>query len=277
MDREANNEEVLADLCNRFNRAAEQAIPQLAIRKFYPRPFWTERLKQTRETQEKLYKKYRRKLLQNFTLWKRAKANNKKALKKKRKSWIEFASKFNYKTPTMVIYENVRKLKGTQCRKIIPLKEHDQYYTTNEEIENKVGKTFSGIANPRNYTPAFRKIKEQQEKIPVKFIPDGEHEYNRNCTRIEMDMALRKSKNTAPGPDNICYQMIREFPNNVKHYLLEIYNKFWNEAYFLDECRSATVIAFPKPDNDHSKADNYRPITGVVGCIVIPLFVYLLE
>ena len=31
VDREANNEEVLADLYNRFNRAVEQAIPQLAV------------------------------------------------------------------------------------------------------------------------------------------------------------------------------------------------------------------------------------------------------
>ena len=103
----------------------------------------------------------------------------------------------------------------------------------------------------------FTIIKEQQEKIAIKFTLDGEHEYNRNFSRIKMDMALRKSRNTAPGPDNICYQMIRELPENVKDYLLEIYNKYWNEAYFLDEWRSATVIAFPKPDKDYSKAENY--------------------
>ena len=31
VDREANNEKILADLYNRFNRAAEQAMPQLAM------------------------------------------------------------------------------------------------------------------------------------------------------------------------------------------------------------------------------------------------------
>ena len=109
-------------------------------------------MKQTRETRERLYKKYRRrKSLQNFIRWKQVKAEHRKAVKEeKRKSWIEFASKFSYKTPTSVIYENVRKLKGTQCRKINILKDHDQYYTTNEEIANKLGKTFSDISNPRN-------------------------------------------------------------------------------------------------------------------------------
>ena len=99
-------------------------------------------MKQTRETRERLYKKYRRrKSLQNFIRWKLAKAEQRKALKEEKcKSWIEYASKVNYKTPTSVIYENVRKLKGTKCRKINILKDHDQYYTTNEEIAYKLGK-----------------------------------------------------------------------------------------------------------------------------------------
>ena len=92
---------------------------------------------------------------------------------------MEFASKFIYKTPTSVIYENVKKLKGTQCRKISILKDYDQY-ATNEEIANKLGKTFSDISNDRNYTTAFQKIKEQQERTPIKSIPNREHEYNRN-------------------------------------------------------------------------------------------------
>ena len=39
LDRDANNEEVLADLYNRFNRTAEHTMPRIAIRKFYPKQF----------------------------------------------------------------------------------------------------------------------------------------------------------------------------------------------------------------------------------------------
>ena len=46
-----------------------------------------------------------------------------------------------------------------------------------------------------------------------------------------------------------------------KKYLVNMFNKFWKEAYFPQQWREATVIAFPKPKKDHSNAENYRPIS----------------
>lgn len=88
------NDEILKDLYNRFDRAAEHASPKVVVGKYYPRPFWTEKLKQTREVRERLYKKYRRRMSpQNYVLWKKAKAEHRKALKEeKRKALKEFAS-----------------------------------------------------------------------------------------------------------------------------------------------------------------------------------------
>ena len=71
-------------------------------------------------------------------MWKRA------VVEEKKKSWIKIASTFNDKTPKATTYENLRKIKGFEKRKINVLKEHKRY-TTHSEMANKLRKTFSDI------------------------------------------------------------------------------------------------------------------------------------
>ena len=262
------NEELLLDLYSRINEAAEEAIPKIKCGKFYPKPFWNDRLKRTRETRERQYKKYRRrKSMQNYILWKRAKAEHRQAvIEEKRASWIKLASTFNYKTPKATIYENVRKIKGNRQRKINVLKEGDQYYTTHQEIANRLGQTFSNISSAENYQPNFKRVKDQEERKNLNFQSNEEQDYNKKFSLEELEAALQRTKNTVPGPDDVHYRMLREMPLCAKQYLLKIYNKFWNESYFPRQWRDATVVAFPKPDKDHSKAENYRPI-ALTSCL----------
>ena len=54
------NEEIMKEFYMRLERAAEAAIPTVNGGKFFPKPFWNDRLRQTRETRERLYRKYDR-------------------------------------------------------------------------------------------------------------------------------------------------------------------------------------------------------------------------
>lgn len=76
----------------------------------------------------------------------------------------------------------------------------------------------------------------------------------------EFHMATQRTKNSAPGPDGIFYQMLRNLPETAQEHLLKIINKFWIEGFFPDEWRKANVIALPKPGKDPSNPTNYRPI-----------------
>ena len=101
-------------------------------------------------------------------MWKRAKAEHRCAvMEEKRESWIKLASSFNSRTSKATIYENLRKIKGTPKRKINILKDGNQYYTTHNDIANKLGKTFSETSSATNYKQNFKVIKENEERIHI--------------------------------------------------------------------------------------------------------------
>ena len=75
-------EELMEDLYNRFYAAAKECIPTYKKAKYFPKPWWTEELKQSKQKRERLYQKYRRnKTEQNLIAWKRARAQHKYSTK----------------------------------------------------------------------------------------------------------------------------------------------------------------------------------------------------
>ena len=72
---------------------------------------------------------------------------------------------------------------------------------------------------------------------------------------------LSATNNTAPGPDNISYEILRHLPQESLTVLLNVFNKVWTTQSFPDSWRLATVIPIPKPGKDHTDASNYRPIS----------------
>jgi ribonuclease HI len=256
------HESLLDSLYHKFDDAAHQAIPTTKHSKFYPKPYWTAELTVSRLNREKLYQKYRkRKSLHNAIGWKRARAEFRNLLKKtRRQGWIKLASTFTHRTPMSEIYENVRKIQGRNKRKINFLFEHRSYFTTVPEIANLLAKSFSEISSANNYCNKFKFIKTNDEEYPIDFSSKNKECYNSLFSIHELEMALRKSKNSAPGPDRIFYQMIKMLPDNAKEHVLKIINIFWKNTYYPQRWKEAIVIAFPKPGKDHTNPKNYRPI-----------------
>ena len=67
------------------------------------------------------------------------------------------------------------------------------------------------------------------------------------------------SKDTATGPDDIHYQMLKHLETALDT-LLHIFNGIWTTGVFPESWRLATVIPIPKPRKDHAEPTNYRPI-----------------
>ncbi len=77
----------------------------------------------------------------------------------------------------------------------------------------------------------------------------------------ELQSALKMSKNTSPGRDNIPIQLIRNLPNIGLEYLLQIYNYIWTSHTFSTIWKQAIVIPLAKPNKDNMSPNNYRPIS----------------
>ena len=66
---------------------------------------------------------------------------------------------------------------------------------------------------------------------------------------------------SAPGPDQISYEILKHLPGQSLGVLLNISNKIWTTQAFPDSWSLATVIPIPKPGKDHTDPNNYRPIS----------------
>jgi len=82
----------------------------------------------------------------------------------------------------------------------------------------------------------------------------------------ELRDAISKSHDTATGPDDIHYQMLKHLPPNVMTTLLNSLNNIWQDGDFPSEWHFANVIPILKPDKDKSDPSNYRPIS-LTSCI----------
>uniref|UniRef100_A0A3Q3BE46 Reverse transcriptase domain-containing protein n=1 Tax=Kryptolebias marmoratus TaxID=37003 RepID=A0A3Q3BE46_KRYMA len=77
---------------------------------------------------------------------------------------------------------------------------------------------------------------------------------------MELNNALKKTKNTAPGKDQIWYRMIRQLSEKSKDIILQLYNKIWMEGQLPINWKESIIIPIAKPGKDHSNPENYRPI-----------------
>ena len=91
-------------------------------------------------------------------------------------------------------------------------------------------------------------------------------EYNNHFNLLELKDAIQKSHDTATGPDEIHYQMLKHLPENAFSTLLLIFNDIWATGVFPDSWRLATVILIPKPGKDHAEPTNYRPM-ALTSCL----------
>ena len=76
----------------------------------------------------------------------------------------------------------------------------------------------------------------------------------------EFDSTLNTFKHKAPGPSGITTLQLKNLPQNIKQYLLYIYNNAISAGYFPGSLKHAHMIFIPKAGSQHS-VKNYRPIS----------------
>ena len=84
----------------------------------------------------------------------------------------------------------------------------------------------------------------------------NDEKYNSPFTFSELSDALHKSRDTATGPDDIHYQILKHLPNRTLKTLFNILNDIWFTGKFPKDWSKATIIPTPKPNKDHTEATN---------------------
>ena len=187
--------------------------------------------------------------------------------KKKKESWEKFCSNLSFKTDTKKVWDIVRKIKGkanletNKC-----LKSGNTIITNRKEVANILAETIHKNSSSDHYSSEFQAIKNRAESKPIQFPEDSAQEYNILFSITELEDAILKSNNSAPGADEIHYQFLRHMPIKCLNVLLALFNHIWTSDYFPTTWSTAVVIPIPKPGKDHSNPGNYRPI-ALTSCL----------
>ena len=105
-----------------------------------------------------------------------------------------------------------------------------------------------------------------QQKFNLNFKSSNTEEYNNPFNLVELKEAINKCHDTATGPDEVHYQMLKHLPPKSLQALLDIFNDIWETGKFPESWELSTIIPDPKPGKDHTEPTNYRPI-ALTSCL----------
>ena len=100
--------------------------------------------------------------------------------------------------------------------------------------------------------PVFQNYQQEHEKRHIHFQSDNSEDYNEHFSLFELKTALSKAHDTATGPDEIHYQLLKHLPESCLKLLLHIYNHIWESGDFPSCWHNATIVPIPKPGKDHT-------------------------
>ena len=261
----------LSDFTSSLIDISSKCIPKTSTNPTKSNPWYNDECKEAIKTRKKAlnkFKKYPTKDNLNEVKVFRAKARRTIKISK-RKSWRSYVSKINHKTPIKKVWDMIRKISGKTKSPNYTHLNHpvtETKSTSKFDIAETLGETFLNNSCSRNYSEKFQKIKAEQEKIKLNFKSANTEEYNNLFNFDELLDAIKQSHDSATGPDEIHYQMLKHLPESSLQALLGIFNHIWTTGDFPENWRLATVIPIPKPGKDHAEPTNYRPI-ALTSCL----------
>ena len=261
----------ISDFTSSLIDISTKCIPKTSTNPTKSNPWYNDECKEAIKTRKKAlnkFKKYPTKDNLNEVKVFRAKARRTIKISK-RKSWRSYVSKINHKTPIKKVWDMIRKISGKAKSPSYNHLNHpvaETNSTSKFEIAETLGETFLNNSCSRNYSEKFQKNKAEQEKIKLNFKSANTEEYNNLFNFDELLDAIKQSHDSATGPDEVHYQMLKHLPESSLQALLGIFNHIWTTGDFPEDWRLATVIPIPKPGKDPAEPTNYRPI-ALTSCL----------
>ena len=170
-------------------------------------------------------------------------------------------------TPMKKIWQMIRRISGkADPAAISHLKVNNSTIEQPGEIADILASTIAHNSSSEHYTDRFQRLKAREEKKQIRFSSNNLESYNQPFSMDELRAAIHKAHDSATGPDNIHYQMLKNLPEVALDTLLRVFNDSWITGHFPSAWSEATIIPIPKPGKDPTDPGNYRPI-ALTSCL----------
>ena len=121
---------------------------------------------------------------------------------------------------------------------------------------------FALVSSEENYDHAYRQYNRKVERRKIEFESPNDEPYNRPFTLQELELAIKTNKKrTAPGPNEVHNNMIRNVSQQARLHMLTIQNAIWTSKHMPEEWNKATIIPILKPEKNKNDPSSYRPIS----------------
>ena len=254
---------LVENLNNIIHNAAIDSIPVKKASTKYPIPWWNDKCHETQKERKKALRKYRRtKSIADKTALNRATAIARKTKREARRDcWKHYISTINADTPISKHWIKINKIKGKyRGHRAICISENNSTTTNQTEVANILANHFSETSSNSYYSDTFNRLREQAEQTEINFLTTEKLDYNDPITKSELEDALQKCQNKAPGEDRIHYSMVKNLSQSAKQALLFIYNQIYSKGVFPALWSQSLLIPIVKPGKPENTKSSYRPI-----------------
>lgn len=274
-------------ITQKLHGAACMAIPRSSGRLMRPPvPWWNadcDNAKRERTRAERAVK--RQNNLHNRVRYKRAKAICKQIFdNSKKNSWTQYLNSINSRTNINSVWKKIKKLSNKFQSSPTPiLKNNNQVVDDKSTVAEIFAEHFVEMSNTSTNNITFSRHKTTIENSPLNMTDNNNEYYNHPFQWMEFTSALKQSKESSPGPDEITYSMIKMSHPTMQERILNLYNTVYTSHSFPTNWRTSVVLPFKKPGKNPHNKDNYRPISlssclcKVMGKMVNQRLMYILE
>ena len=260
-----NIEEEVELITNTLHAAACLAIPRSSGTLMRPPvPWWNvecDDAKRERTRAERAVK--RQNNLHNRIRYNRAKAICKQTFDTcKKNSWIQYLNSINSRTNINSVWKKIKKLSNKfQCAPTPILENNNELVDDKKTVAEIFAEHFVEISNTSATNIPFSRHKIAIENIQMNMTDNNNEDYNEPFQWKEFTSALKQSKESSPGSDEITYSMIKKSHPTMQQRILYLYNMIFRDHTFPTQWRISVVLPFKKPGKNAHIRDNYRPIS----------------
>ncbi len=266
----SNSDDPIADFSHILLEIADKYIPKTSTNPKRNRPWFDDDCKKSIKERRAAVRKFTNQpTSENLEHVKIFRAKARRTIRRaKKKSWQSYVSKLNSRTSVKKVWNMVRKISGKHKSSTVNhlQKSNTEKVTDKKDIADVLAETFSKNSSSTHYSETFQNFKKQQEKKLLNFKSNNDETYNQPFSISELKDSLSKSNDTAVGPDDIHYQLLKHLPDTSMDALLNIFNHIWDTGELPPSWKEATIIPVAKPGKDSSNPSNYRPI-ALTSCV----------